>query len=217
MVTSAYESLSGEVDLGFPEYDAPPPEPGGLVKAWLSAAAGRRVREPRSLALATADRRGRASNRIVTVLDVTADGLLFTSHTTSRKGRELAETGWASGLLYWRETGQQIAISGPVRLLDGDRADDLWYSRPVPLHPMTAASRQSEPLQDVAQLRAEAGRLAAAGAPLPRPARFAGYLLTPAVVEFWCASSDRLHRRLRYERPESANGTGAWNVTRLQP
>jgi dihydrophenazinedicarboxylate synthase len=212
MTASAFESLTGAVDLGFPEYDDPPAEPTGLIQAWLATADRQGVREPRSLALATADARGRASNRVVAVLDITAEGLLFTSHSTSRKGRELAENRWASGLLYWRETGQQIAVSGPVALLDGARADDLWYARPTPLHAMTTASRQSERLPDVAELRAEADRLGAAGVPLPRPARFVGYLLAPAVVEFWCASADRLHRRLRYER-----GDDSWQVARLQP
>ncbi|HEY0804664.1 MAG TPA: pyridoxine 5'-phosphate oxidase C-terminal domain-containing protein [Pseudonocardiaceae bacterium] len=47
---------------------------------------------------------------------------------------------------------------------------------------------------------------------LPRPARFVGYRLEPAAVEFWSASSDRLHRRLRYDR----DGSG-WTIVRLQP
>lgn len=212
MTASAFESLTGEVGRDFPEYTDPPPEPMGLVTAWLAAATDSGVREPRSLALATVDRRGRASNRIVTVLEVSAGGLLFTSHSTSRKGRELAETGWAAGLLYWRETGQQIAVSGPVELVDGERADALWHARATPLHAMTTASRQSEPLHDVARLRTDADRLAAKGVPLPRPDRFVGYLLTPAAVEFWSAGEDRLHRRLRYER-----GGDAWRATRLQP
>ncbi|MET9872003.1 pyridoxine 5'-phosphate oxidase C-terminal domain-containing protein, partial [Streptomyces sp. NPDC006386] len=63
-----------------------------------------------------------------------------------------------------------------------------------------------------AALRAEADRLAAPGTPLPRPARFVGYLLDPVAVEFWCADSDRLHRRLRYDRHDRA-----WRTSRLQP
>lgn len=212
MTASTFESLTGAVDLEFPEYEAPPPEPIGLVRGWLDAAAERGVREPRALALATADARGRPSTRIVAITTVTDHGLVFTSHSSSRKGRELAENPWASGLLYWRETGQQIAISGPVERLDDADCNELWFARPVPLHAMTAASRQSEPLRSTETLRAEAGRLAATGAPLPRPDRFVGYHLRAAEAEFWCASSDRLHRRLRYER-----GAGDWQVTRLQP
>jgi dihydrophenazinedicarboxylate synthase len=209
---SRFETLTGYVDLDFPEYDMPPPEPIGLVRRWLAEAAERGVREPRALALATADRRARASNRIVAVTAVTDRGLVFLSHSSSQKGRELAATGWASGVLYWRETGQQIVLSGPVEQLPDTESDALWSARPVPMHSMSAASRQSEPMRDVSVLRAEACRLEALGVPLPRPERFVGYRLEPAVVEFWCASSDRLHRRLRYDREHLG-----WRTSRLQP
>jgi pyridoxamine-phosphate oxidase len=212
MGTSELESLTGAVDLDFPEYDLPPAEPIGLFRSWLAAAAEFGVREPTALALATADARGRASNRVVAITKVTDLGLVFTSHSGSQKGRELAATGWASGLLYWRETGQQIILSGPVVRLPDVESDALWAARPVPLHAMSTVTRQSEPMTDVAAMRAEAQHLEALGTPLPRPAPFVGYRLEPDVVEFWCAGSDRLHRRLRYERDRRG-----WRTSRLQP
>ncbi len=212
MGTSRLESLSGEVGLAFPEYDTPPPEPMGLVRQWIEQAVAGGVREPLALALATADADGRPSSRIVAVIKATDRGLLFSSHNTSRKGRELAATGWASGVLYWRETGQQLILSGPVAQCADAESDALWSGRPIPLHAMSAASRQSEPLDDVAALRAEAARLGATGTALPRPARYVGYQLRPTAVEFWCADPDRLHRRLRYDRHDDG-----WRTTRLQP
>ncbi|MFJ9055670.1 MULTISPECIES: phenazine biosynthesis FMN-dependent oxidase PhzG [unclassified Streptomyces] len=211
-MSSRFESLTGVVDGAFPEYAVPPEEPMDLLGRWVSEAVESGVREPLALALATADKHGRPSSRTVSVIDVSARGLLFTSHSTSQKGREIAETGWASGLLYWRETGQQLAVSGPVVLLEESEADRLWDSRPVPLHSMSTASWQSEPLDDIALLQAEADRLSEGGSPLPRPARYTGYRLEPDTVEFWSAAEDRLHRRLRYDRtPEG------WRTTRLQP
>ncbi|HET6356179.1 phenazine biosynthesis FMN-dependent oxidase PhzG [Streptomyces sp.] len=211
-MSSRFESLTGVVDGAFPEYDMPPAEPMDLVRRWVSSAVEAGVREPLALALATADRRGHASSRTVSVVDLSARGMVFTSHSTSQKGREIAETGWASGLLYWRETGQQLAVSGPVVLLSKAEADRLWAARPVPLHAMTTASWQSEPIDDIALLRAEADRLSADGSPLPRPERFAGYRLEPATVEFWSAAESRLHRRLRYDRTSAG-----WRTVRLQP
>lgn len=212
MSASKFETLTGEVDLDFPEYHAPPHEPIELVRRWIAEAAERGVREPRALALATADTHGHPSNRIVAITAVTDCGLVFTSHSSSQKGRDLAATGWASGVLYWRETGQQLILSGPVAQLRDTESDALWSARPIPLHSMSTVSRQSEPLEDVAALRAEARRLEAVGAALARPDRFVGYLLKPAAVEFWCASSDRLHRRLRYDRHHSG-----WRTSWLQP
>ncbi|MEU3504788.1 phenazine biosynthesis FMN-dependent oxidase PhzG [Streptomyces hundungensis] len=209
---SEFESLSGKVDLPFPEYDQPPSEPLPLVRSWLDRARESGVREPAALALATADSRGRASNRTIAITEVTDAGLVFTSHSCSQKGRELAATGWASGLLYWRETGQQIIVSGPVVLLPDAESDALWSARPTPLHAMSTVTEQSEPLEDVEALRARARRLERTGAPQPRPEFFVGYRLEPAVVEFWSASSDRLHRRLRYDREPLQ-----WRTSRLQP
>ncbi|MEV0171128.1 phenazine biosynthesis FMN-dependent oxidase PhzG [Streptomyces sp. NPDC050803] len=211
-MSSKLESLTGAVDLDFPEYDNPPPEPMPLVLNWLATAVERGVREPYALALATADGSGRPSTRIVLVTDVSAEGLLFTTHSTSRKGREIAETGWASGLLYWRETGQQLSLSGPAVRLDDAENDRLWHGRDPGLHPMTTASRQSDPLDDPRRLLDEAHRHEGTGTALPRPDRFAGYRLRPHSVEFWSAAETRLHRRLRYEIT-----TTGWRVQRLQP
>ncbi|MFL5910604.1 MAG: phenazine biosynthesis FMN-dependent oxidase PhzG [Gaiellaceae bacterium] len=211
-MSSKFESLTGVVDLPFPEYDAPPPEPMRLVQEWISSAVDSGVREPLALALATADRRGRASNRIVSIIEVSDRGWLFTTHRTSQKGRQIAETGWASGLLYWRETAQQLCVSGPVVRLDDADNNRLWAARVPALHPMSTASRQSEPLDEPRRLQAEADRLAASGTPLPRPQRFVGYRLEPQTVEFWSAAETRLHRRLRYEKTPTG-----WHVVKLQP
>lgn len=211
-MSSRFESLTGQTDRAFPEYDQPPAEPMELARRWVSSAVEAGVREPLALALATAGSDGRPSNRTVSIVDVSTRGVVFTSHSTSQKGREIAESGWASGLLYWRETGEQLIVSGPVVLLPDTEADRLWAARATPLHAMSTASRQSDPLGDVSLLRAEAARLTASGSPLPRPARFAGYRLEPATVEFWSAASDRLHRRLRYDRTPSG-----WRAVRLQP
>ncbi|MGW3912880.1 phenazine biosynthesis FMN-dependent oxidase PhzG [Streptomyces sp. NPDC005070] len=215
MDPSGFESLSGKVDLPFPEYDQPPADPLKLVSGWLSQARDIGVREPSALALATADSRGRASTRIVAITEVTDLGLVFSSHSCSQKGREIAATGWASGLLYWRETGQQIILSGPIAPLSDAESDALWAARPIPLHAMSTVTEQSEPLEDLEHveiLRARARELERAGEPQPRPEFFVGYRLRPDVVEFWSASSDRLHRRLRYDRDALE-----WRTSRLQP
>ncbi|MFD3936211.1 phenazine biosynthesis FMN-dependent oxidase PhzG [Streptomyces sp. NPDC058611] len=215
MSSTRSESMTATVQVAFPEYAAPPAEPVGLLRAWLADAARNEVREPRALALATADADGRPSTRIVVVNKVTDTGLVFITHEGSRKGRELAVNPWASGVLYWRETGQQIIVAGPVAKLSAAEADALWQARPVFTHALTSASRQSEPVADlvaVSELREQALRLGGSGEPLPRPEGFIGYELRFDNVEFWADGSDRLHERLRYDR----EGEG-WRVGRLQP
>jgi pyridoxamine 5'-phosphate oxidase len=209
------ETLTGTLDLAFPEFLQPPAEPMGLLTSWLEGSVTHGVREPRALALATADARGRSSSRIVAVNSVTDAGLVFISHADSQKGRELAENPWASGVLYWRETSQQITLAGPVRRLADTEADALWYARPVFTHAMSTVSRQSLPLDGldhIAALRATARQLGESQRALPRPESFAAYRLEPTSVEFWANGTDRLHERLRYERRD-----GGWQISRLQP
>jgi dihydrophenazinedicarboxylate synthase len=194
------------------EFVTPPADPMGLLQAWFDSAVANAVREPGALALASADARGHASNRIVQVLAVRDTGLVFASHADSRKGRDLAETGWASGVLYWREAGRQVSVTGPTHPLPDEESDALWAARPVGAHPMSVASHQSAPLLDEDALRKQAEELGRDGLALPRPARWLGYLLEPASVEFWQADPDRLHQRLLYER----DGSG-WRTGRLQP
>ncbi|MGW2413573.1 phenazine biosynthesis FMN-dependent oxidase PhzG [Streptomyces tubercidicus] len=214
MSNTRSESLTGAVEIAFPEFAAPPSEPMGLLSAWLDEAERRKFREPRALALATADVLGRSSSRIVVVSRVTGAGLVFVTHQGSRKGRELAANPWASGVLYWRESSQQVTVAGPVERLPDSEADALWAARAVFTHAMTTASRQSEPLDGldgVAELRERAGQLARSG-PLPCPGSFTAYQLRPESVEFWANGTERLHERLRYDRCE-----GGWNISRLQP
>ncbi|MDQ0904462.1 pyridoxamine-phosphate oxidase [Streptomyces canus] len=209
------ETLTTTIELDFPEFLMPPPEPMALLAGWLESSTAHGVREPRALALATADARGRASSRIVAVNAVTDAGLVFITHAGSRKGRELAENPWASGVLYWRETSRQITLAGPVRLLPRAEAEALWFARPVFTHPMTSVSRQSEPLSgldEFAELRARALELGALERPLPCPETFVAYRLEPESLEFWAHGTDRLHERLRYDRV----GDG-WRTSRLQP
>jgi len=212
MSTGRSETLTGTIDIAFPEFLAPPADPVPLVREWFDEAVRLGVREPRALALATADERGRPSTRVVALNRIADEGFVFATHADSQKGREMTANPYASGVLYWRETSQQLIVSGAVERLPDTVADELWFSRPPFTHPMSVASRQSQDLVDLDALRAEVDRLAADGRPLPRPDRYAGFLLRFDAVEFWANGTDRLHERLRYDR----TGDG-WTARRLQP
>jgi pyridoxine/pyridoxamine 5'-phosphate oxidase len=106
-VAEPIETLSGDPTLELPEFDDPPADPLPLLERWLRLADERGVREPRALALATADAEGRPSSRILLLKQVTP-ALVFSGSYESRKGRELAANPRAAGTLYWRETLQQV-------------------------------------------------------------------------------------------------------------
>ncbi|MEV7090778.1 pyridoxal 5'-phosphate synthase [Streptomyces sp. NPDC093085] len=209
-------TLSGDASLALPEFDDPPPDPSGLLSAWLESAVRREVREPFAAVLATVDGAGRASTRVVMAKEFDGAGLLFGSSRESRKGRELAGRPWASMTFFWRETLQQLTAAGPVETVSPEVSDRLFGDRMPVARAATAASRQSRPLSDEAALRERAAALLAEEETggIGRPAEWTGYRLVPESMEFWYGSPDRLHRRLRYDR---AGIAGAWSWQRLQP
>jgi dihydrophenazinedicarboxylate synthase len=209
-MSSALESMTGKPDFEFPEYEAPPVEPIALAQKWFQEAVRAQVREPRSMVLTTANHTGLMSSRVMAILAVSDEGVCFATHTCSRKIADVRATGFACGHFYWKELGRQLSVSGKLVEQDRAHAVEEWNRRPVGLHSMSTASRQSEPLVSRADLLTEARNLE--GAALACPERFATYVLVPSAVELWSSSSDRLHRRLRFERANSR-----WECTRLQP
>ncbi|MDC7122481.1 pyridoxal 5'-phosphate synthase [Cellulomonas fimi] len=205
-------TLSGDTSLVLPEFDDPPREPMPLVRAWFDSARERGLREPFAATLATVDEHGDPRTRTVLLKTVDEHGLVFGSSTTSRKGRHLAARPRAALTVYWRETLQQVNVTGAVEVLPDDVADTLFARRTRDAQAATAASRQSRPLTSEPDLRAEAARLAAAEGPVVRPADWVAYRVVPDAVELWYGSPDRLHRRLQYVRMGAT-----WEATRLQP
>ncbi|WP_394617218.1 pyridoxal 5'-phosphate synthase [Lentzea sp. JNUCC 0626] len=201
---------TGRVPLGA-EFSSPPPHPIPLLREWFDLAAARQVREPGAMALATVSWMGSASSRMIQLSRITDQGIAFATHTGSRKGIELDQTRTWAGTFYWRETNQQISLSGYSEQLDDTEADALWSARPVEANAMSAATRQSEPLTDEVELLGRARSLAEGGDPA-RPATWIAYELVVTEAEFWQSSPDRLYRRLRYELTEEG-----WISERLQP
>lgn len=214
----AHEPLSGDDTLLLPEFDAPPREPMQLAQDWLAAAVELGVREPRSMTLATATSLGVVSARAVDVKHLDDRGLVFGTSTESRKGGQLAENPSAALQVYWRETMQQLRFEGRVEQLSDADSDALFADRSPRSRAATAVAHQSTPFRDAPGenldgLIAEAAALLEReGDDVPRPSTWVGYRLVPDHVEFWHASRDRMHRRLRYLAAD-----GGWLVDRLQP
>ncbi|MGE5336016.1 MAG: pyridoxal 5'-phosphate synthase [Nitrososphaerota archaeon] len=208
---SPVETLSGDASLELPEFGSPPADPLPLLERWLRTAEERGVREPRALALATADEKARPSTRIV-LLKRVAPAVVFAFSSASRKGRELSANPRAAGTLYWRETLQQVVFEGPVEKLGEAESDALFAERPAAGRAAAVVSRQGQVLGHPERLRAEAAELIAGEGANRRPEDWVGYRLDPDAIEFWHGSTDRLHRRLLYVKREDA-----WSHRRLEP
>lgn len=170
--------------------------------------------DPTAMALATATRDGRPSVRMVLLKGVDERGLVFYTNYESRKARELAESGRASVLFFWRSLERQVRVDGAVEKVDSAESDEYFASRPLESRWSSYASAQSEVIEsrDALDARFEGARDQFAEA-IPRPSWWGGYRLLPSEFEFWQGRTNRLHDRLRYTREAGEQ----WRRERLAP
>jgi pyridoxamine 5'-phosphate oxidase len=203
--------VEGEAELRRADLASDPLE---QFRHWF-AEAGAVLEVPEAMAVATATPDGAPSVRMVLLKGFDDRGLVFYSHYTSRKGRELEENPHAALLFHWSPLHRQVRIEGSVERVPGEESDAYFATRPRDAQLGALASRQSDALasrtelyERVAELEGDLG-----GRTVPRPPTWGGYLLVPAAWEFWQHRASRLHDRFRYERDDS----GAWRIERLFP
>jgi pyridoxamine 5'-phosphate oxidase len=187
------------------------------LAAWIDEARGAGVSEPEAMALATVGADGRPSARFVLCRGIDARGLRFFTNYDSRKGRELAGRPQAAVVFHWEALRRQVRVEGDVEVLGTAESDVYFHSRARGSQLAASVSPQSAPIADLEGLRSEQRRLEAslAGAEVPRPANWGGYLLVASAVELWTSGRDRLHDRMRYERSRSEDAV--WVSQRLAP
>lgn len=185
-----------------------------LFTDWLDEAGRRGVREPNAMVLGTVAG-GRPSTRTVLCKGADEQGVTFFTTTTSRKGAQLAASGFASVTFPWLVAERQVHLEGPCNPLSREDSLAYWRTRPRGSQVAAWASEQSREAGSVAELEAlyaaAEERFADAGE-VPMPDRWGGYRLSPERVEFWQGGRDRFH-----DRVECRLEGGRWVVSRLQP
>lgn len=193
---------------------ATPAEPYALFTRWFSRVLEAGGPDPHAFALATADRRGAPSVRMMLLKEWSERGFVFATNQRSRKGREIAATKRASLLFYWPAQQRQVRIEGAIAPVSEAESDLYFRERPRDAQLGAWASRQSTV---IAGRETIAGRLAAAtakfaGHDVERPEYWGGYRLVAKRIEFWQGRASRLHDRIVYTRTPRG-----WKKQRLSP
>jgi pyridoxamine 5'-phosphate oxidase len=199
----------------FTEADALP-DPFEQFRVWLSEAHDSGITQPNAMTLSTIGEDGHPDARIVLLKGIDERGLVFYTHRTSTKGRQLAAHPHAAVTFLWDPLDRQVRVRGRVEWTSANESDDYFASRPRGSQLGAIVSNQSTVIASREQLDAALADLdARAGeGPLERPQTWGGYRLLPDEFEFWQGRPNRLHDRIRYRPDEESGG---WMRERLAP
>ena len=189
-------------------------DPIGLFQTWLKEAEKSESADPEAMALATVDKDGQPSVRMVLLKGADHEGFRFYTNMGSKKARDLSHNANAALCFYWKSLQRQVRVEGRTKLLPAVAADAYFKTR----HPLSQlgawASQQSQPLKSREELESRVREFEQKfkGQEIPRPPHWSGYLLVPEKIEFWQEGEGRLHDRFLFTRA----GEG-WEMTRLNP
>jgi len=224
------ESAVYDIERRLP--DDLPHDPMPLLERWLREAIEQKVQpNPDAMSLATADKDGAPSARIVLCKKFVADPgyLVFFTNRESRKGLALEARPRAAANFFWDALDRQAIVEGPVTLSPDEESDAYFASRPLESRLAAWASEQSRPIQSrramVEKTREAWTRFGVREgdeeAEIPRPPFWGGFRIWAERVQLWVSGPGRLHDRAVWTRGLRPAGAGfdceAWRSTRLQP
>jgi len=168
-----------------------------------------------AMTLATADKQGQPSARVVLLKGVDQRGFVFYTNYGSRKAQELTENPHAALVFYWSDQERQVCVAGEISKLSPQESDAYFKTRPRGSQLGAWASKQSAVIRDRAALEEQWRQMEARfpGEAIPRPDFWGGYILCPVRIEFWQGRANRLHDRFCYTRQTDQS----WVIERLSP
>jgi len=181
---------------------------------WYNLALNSGFLHPDAMMLATADKMGKPSARIVLLKGFDEKGFIFFTNYESKKGVELAQNPYAALLFYWDKLDKQVRIEGSVEKTSLKESEEYFHSRPRGSQIGALVSPQSKILKSRAELEKKYEETANEyeGTEIPLPENWGGFILKPSCFEFWQNRDNRLHDRIRYVLEG-----GKWKIERLAP
>ncbi|MEP1552762.1 MAG: pyridoxamine 5'-phosphate oxidase [Paraglaciecola sp.] len=190
-------------------------EPFALFERWLQNVIDADLKDPTAMTVATVDKSGQPSQRIVLLKDFSENGFVFYTNTGSRKAQDLADNPKISLHFPWHLLERQVKVCGSVQPLTKTEVAKYFLTRPKPSQIAAYASSQSRPISSKQVLLAKFNEAKAkfANGDVPLPSFWGGYRVVPHEIEFWQGGEHRLHDRFLYTK----NQQGIWETKRLMP
>lgn len=184
--------------------DLAPPDPTELFSAWLALAITAKCVEPHVMTLSTCDEDGTPDARALILKDFGDDTWWFASSSSSVKGRQLSTRPAAALTFYWPQLSRQVRIRGPVITAPGHDSHRDFAARSAQARATALASRQSEvlPSREACSQAVDTAVEHVDQPPVDGRLDWTLYGVRATHVEFWQASADRQHIRLRYRQDD---------------
>lgn len=181
---------------------------------WWKEARASNIDEVNAMTLATCNKNGVVSARIVLLKGIHDDGFVFFTNYTGHKAKDMAENANVALVFFWKELERQVRVEGRAEKTSDRESEEYFKSRPRESQIGAWVSHQSSliPSRRFLQERKESLEEEFAEKEIPRPAFWGGYIVRPAKVEFWQGRPGRLHDRILYEKRGQS-----WKIERLAP
>jgi len=189
--------------------------PMNQFEVWWKAAIASEILEPNAMTLATVDKKGIPSARIVLLKELRPKGFVFYTNYKSKKAQDIKKNKNVALVFLWKELQRQVRIQGVIKKIS--EADSLKYAQTRPIKSQMGAwvSQQSKVIKDRAKLEKKMNHLIKEfgdKSAMPKPPFWGGYIVKPTAIEFWQGRRSRLHDRLQYRKVKKG-----WVVDRLSP
>lgn len=203
--------------------------PIGQFELWLKEAEGANLPLYESFCLATADRSGRVTARMLLYKGMPiGDNIFLVTNYDSLKANQISENNQVALVFFWATMGRQVRIEGRAFKASKEISEQYFRSRPRESQVGAWASPQSEIIESREKLEARLQRFENQFKDqpnVPMPPNWGGYLIHPTSIEFWINRSGRLHERYLYSRRAPSDPSqikentaeNSWEFSELAP
>lgn len=171
--------------------------------------------EANAMTLSTIGLDGFPKSRVVLLKEYNQEGFVFFTNYNSEKGRSILANPNVCLSFFWQDLERQVIIKGTAQKISDADSEAYFQLRPDGSKLGAIASSQSEVLRSREELESALEELEATykNKNIPRPVYWGGFIVKPAVIEFWQGRPNRLHDRIQYTMQENSQ----WKIERLAP
>lgn len=189
-------------------------DPLALFSLWFSEAKEEGEPEPNAMCLATVNKEGQPSVRIVLLKGLIRNEFQFFTNYHSVKGNDIAENNHVALNFFWPKLERQVRIEGIATKISKEESEGYFAIRPRESQIGAHTSNQSSVVPSREFLEEKFATLSKEweGKEIPMPEFWGGYSVAPTKIEFWQGRVGRLHDRILFEKLKDE-----WKRTRLSP